>query len=705
MHFITKTRLAFSTSLLSVLFSVALTSGCSQRDAEALKKQAVDQKQEITINENICALNDPSCKTQPPDIDAEVDAPVIEDTIVDQPESLVGDLHSQFTTKEENKKRIEENVAYLKGQLKEASDEQILKIAKYLSYIKLSPSQAHYKKDVSRLLDSSTQFILCTSLEDLQCLEDAPAIAPRKILRVDTANDLGKPVRAGDKLDIEYYFTKGWYDNHIKKQKPFIIPEVTVAKKLAEKISSPEVKSMSMALYGIDDISDSMSSVYQAVQKRVIEKIPVKAVVDVSDATRPNDLIRDYDLIRQEDGTYKVIHMPGLLDLSYVNPKNPANWAFGAPYWAVQFLKDVEAATQGMSQSKIKEHVSTKMIKFDKSFTGNTKSILADILWIAINKKSNDVESTLTRMAYQYQATQDLLRVINSNSRTDAESMGRIEYPYSGIMHNKFVVFEKNDQSKSVWTGTANISRTCMGSEENANMSVYVKNTLIAQAFQDEFNEMYGPSNNGQLESLITGAFHTKKRPNTKRYFTFDDGTHVRVHFSPTDDAEHRVILPMLYSARKGDIIRISMFGSAGYELVRALQSAAARGVEVRIAVDSLSGAGTGSWIKSTTASLLEPNPYQQAEQIKGLIEVRKNDWKGLNHYKAATLTRKMADGSYHPEVIIIGSQNWSGSGNDLNDENVITISNKTKSLAVMTDYNEEFDSRIWSLSTTILKQ
>ncbi len=599
-----------------------------------------------------------------------------------------------------DKKAVADNVLYLRKTLKNAPVDQVNKIAKYLAFIKLTPDMKNYKPDVSRLLESSVQFILCDKLDDVTCLEAIPAITPSSKMRLDVVDNLGAPIKAGKKLDIDYYFTQGWFDNYVKKQKPFVIPEKTVAMRLASEIKNPEVKAVWMALYGIDDIQDSMSSVYQAVEEKVVQDVPVQAVVDISDAPMANQMLRDFDLVKKHN-TYEVVNMPGQIDYSYIIPENKANWAFGAPLWTEEFLKDAEEQTQNMKPNAAKLYVGTKLLKIGEDFVGNGKAALGDAVWLTVNKNASNADETVTRMSYQYNSTMSFMRLLNLKKHKNEEAMAHVEYPYSGIMHNKFVVLENEKNEKSVWTGTANIARTCMGSEENANLSILIKNDLIAKSFLGEFNEMFTPKADGtRPPTLVTGVFHNKKRPNTQRNFVFEDETQVRVHFSPTDDAEHKVILPLLYSAKKGDLLRISMFGSGGFELVRALQAAVARGVQIRIAVDRLSGAGNGSWVKSPNGNLFDKNPF--TAKPTGTVEVRVSDWPGLNHHKSATLTRRLKKGLYQPETIIIGSQNWSTSGNDSNDENLVTITNKKKALDIMLAYNQEFDTKIWVASKPV---
>jgi phosphatidylserine/phosphatidylglycerophosphate/cardiolipin synthase-like enzyme len=185
------------------------------------------------------------------------------------------------------------------------------------------------------------------------------------------------------------------------------------------------------------------------------------------------------------------------------------------------------------------------------------------------------------------------------------------------------------------------------------------------------------------------GKFHRNKRPNTKRYFKFGDGTELRVHFAPTDDGEHRSLVPLLLSAKAGDVIRISMFGSSGVELVRALQFAASRGARIQIILDKQQAGGLASWARAASGNLAEPNPYGSGQ---GSLEFKLSTWEGKNHHKVATITR--ANGV--AEILVAGSQNWSVGGNDKNDENMLTIRNVKQGLAAARDFNTHFDTRLW---------
>ena len=318
----------------------------------------------------------------------------------------------------------------------------------------------------------------------------------------------------------------------------------------------------------------------------------------------------------------------------------------------------------------------------------------ADIRAVVDVNSYKTEENSSHGVVYQYAPTKELYDILNKNQPEENFKL-RHEYPASNIMHNKFFVFEKN-KKRSVWTGTANISKNCMGDEDFANMSVYIDNDEVANSYLTEFDEMYNYADPDEVKApQLVGRFHRNKRPNTKRYFVFEDGHELRLHFSPTDDGEHRSIIPMILSARAGDVIRVSMFGSGGSEYVRALQYAAFKGATVKVFVDrDTSFQVSNSWInKKAVVKLQGPNPYGK---VKGRLEIRHTNWGGgnMNHHKSATLTRKNGK-NYVAEVLILGSQNWSLAGNDDNDENMLTIRN-FKGVAAAQAFNEHFDRLIW---------
>ena len=377
-------------------------------------------------------------------------------------------------------------------------------------------------------------------------------------------------------------------------------------------------------------------------------------------------------------------------------------------------MSNVYQAIINRSKTKAQVRAVVDVMGFERGTTpwifNYTDRVQPESEWL-FGHSSNPETPEGMHMTFQYDGTPSFIRELNNGITTQDESRVRIEWATARIMHNKFAVMENSQGKKSVWTGTANISKNCMGVEANANMSVYIRNDAISQAFLDQFNLMFNFDKTIEVKSKqvralsaeepsIVGRFHRSKYPVNKRYFTFDDGTKLRVHFAPTDDAEHRVIIPMLMSAKKGDEIRIAMFGGTGYELVRAMQYAVAKGANVKIAFDRRLGHGLTSWIRDSILNVNMPNPYinkfDNVGVTPGKISYRVSTWTGKNHYKAGTLTRRLGNGLMRPEQIIVGSQNWSSGGNDYNDENLISIQNINYGVKAAEMFNTEFDTRLW---------
>jgi len=535
------------------------------------------------------------------------------------------------------------------------------RISKYLSFLMYNYPQSLTKRKVaektlSRILQSSTQFILCPQTDDFGCIEKYSFLQPAANEKIeDPQLRLGEVVKVDKNLQdsLEWHFNTQMFVPENQYQ-----PENGVARVLERKIQAigqnPETDAIYMALYGVDDIykteksPGSLSGVYQSLISQIQRGTPVYGVFD-------------------HKGPNPKAEKP--LIMSYVRPNDEliSRWAF-APL--------------------------------------NMKSI-----------SKSYIRLDQTNLDFQYNAgTQGLIAELSRNIQSDEQARGRVEWKNSGIMHNKFLIMKNNNQW-SVWTGTANISRTCLGTERNSNLSVIINNEEIAKTYLDEFKEMYEfqkptPVNKDLKPDVVGlndknypyGRFHTAKRPNTKRYFYFtQDQTSARVYFSPTDDAEHRAILPMLHSAAPGDKIIISMFGAAGIEYVRAIQWAAARGVTVEIIVDSPTACGPGSWAgKTGDATLIEKNPFEAYTQKPALPIVMKKNIKGTgetwkqNHQKIGLLLRKISDTDYQAEYLTFGSQNWSNSGNDLNDENLVILHNKHSSLKIGEDFRNHFEKFLW---------
>lgn len=227
----------------------------------------------------------------------------------------------------------------------------------------------------------------------------------------------------------------------------------------------------------------------------------------------------------------------------------------------------------------------------------------------------------------------------------------------STIMHHKFLTVDH----RYVWTGSSNLSHTCMGSEYNANASIMIDSPELAAYFDREFLEMHDEKHFGK-----------NKSGGESKAIRYGDGTKVQVFFSPQDDAVQNAILPLIEKSKKS--LDVGMFYLTDADVIEALQAASARGVRVRLIQDAVATAHPSSHHKDLR---------------KAGIDVRVENWGGKMHMKAAIADRR---------DVILGSMNWTQAGNTGNDENTLLITNNPK---LATELSTYFESLWSSLSHT----
>ncbi len=218
----------------------------------------------------------------------------------------------------------------------------------------------------------------------------------------------------------------------------------------------------------------------------------------------------------------------------------------------------------------------------------------------------------------------------------------------SSIMHNKFFIFDK----KTVLTGSANISFTDL-SGFNSNAIVLINSPEIANIYEQEFEQMY--NNN----------FHGKKAKIEHKENILLGESIVSVYFSPTDKVITDKIIPLINNAHK--YIYIPAFVITHKRFTQALINAKARGVDVRVILDA-----TNARNQHTTHETLRKNN----------ILVKTENYAGKMHAKSIII-----DDNY----LVIGSMNFSKSGENRNDENVLIIENP-----YLTKYYKDFFNYLW---------
>jgi len=199
------------------------------------------------------------------------------------------------------------------------------------------------------------------------------------------------------------------------------------------------------------------------------------------------------------------------------------------------------------------------------------------------------------------------------------------------LMHNKFFIFD----NKKVLTGSMNISSSGSGGY-NANVMVLVNSEELAKYYEAEFSQMY------------SGKFQQNKKKINTSPVIVGDAT-ITPYFSPKSDIYKNAILPLILSAKNE--IFISIFYLTDRRLVSELINAKKRGVSVVVLWDSLGAIN----FKNLFNELRKEN-----------IIVKAENWGGKNHEKTILADNKL----------LIGSANFSSSGFNKNDENILVIEN-----------------------------
>lgn len=195
-------------------------------------------------------------------------------------------------------------------------------------------------------------------------------------------------------------------------------------------------------------------------------------------------------------------------------------------------------------------------------------------------------------------------------------------------MHNKFYIFD----NKIVITGSANLSHTDM-SGFNSNNIIVINSADVAKIYKTEFEQMFN------------GNFHSAKIPTAK-----NKANGMQIYFSPQDKSISNAVLPIIENAK--DYIYIPIFVITENRVVEALIKAKQRGVDVRLISDALNASSKYSKIKVLRASG---------------IPVKIENYAGKMHSKTMIVDDKYS---------IIGSMNFSKSGETKNDENTIVLEN-----------------------------
>ncbi|MBS6603180.1 MAG: DUF1669 domain-containing protein [Brachyspira sp.] len=188
----------------------------------------------------------------------------------------------------------------------------------------------------------------------------------------------------------------------------------------------------------------------------------------------------------------------------------------------------------------------------------------------------------------------------------------------------------------------------------NQNSIVIINSKSVAQIYKNEFEQMF------------SGKFHTLKTKTKNQNIILSDGTKITILFSPQDKGITNTVIHLVNSAKNEIYIPAFLITHKG--LTNALLNAHKRGVTVRLIIDA-----TNTNTRNSTLTTLRSNG----------IPVKVENYAGKMHSKIIIIDKK---------YVITGSTNFSNSGENKNDENMIIIENQK-----IAKFYADFFEYLWS--------
>ena len=217
------------------------------------------------------------------------------------------------------------------------------------------------------------------------------------------------------------------------------------------------------------------------------------------------------------------------------------------------------------------------------------------------------------------------------------------------LMHNKFIIFD----NKIVYTGSMNFSQNGLSGYDQ-NDVIIINSKEIAKLYSQEFEQMF------------SGKFHKDKIKNQENNTYKIGNSEIEVFFSPQDKSSFRIIQLIQNSKH---YIYIPTFLITHSRISNELIKARQRGVDVRMIMDA-----NNVHTKNTKHQILRKNG----------IPVKIESYAGKLHSKTMIIDDK---------YIIMGSMNFSNSGENKNDENMLVINNPQ-----LAKRYKEFFNYLWAM-------
>ncbi len=237
----------------------------------------------------------------------------------------------------------------------------------------------------------------------------------------------------------------------------------------------------------------------------------------------------------------------------------------------------------------------------------------------------------------------------------------------AGLMHNKFFVFDyRGGAPESIWVWTGSWNPTFQGTTSDRQNSIEIQDVALAGAYTLEFNEMWGSDTD--TPNQAASRFGVRKTDNTPHNFAINL-IPVSLFFSPTDRSTSYIRSTL---ARAQHNVSVAMLSFTRSDVADTLIARKNAGRKVRVVMDNNTDSGN-----------------QYSHLLSNLVDVLLRGGSGLLHHKYAVVD---GDRITATSYAITGSQNWSNSGENSNNENTLII----QSARVANLYLQEFAARYY---------
>lgn len=277
------------------------------------------------------------------------------------------------------------------------------------------------------------------------------------------------------------------------------------------------------------------------------------------------------------------------------------------------------------------------------NYTASSGSIMAKIATAANNAQARGV---VVRWIYNGSSLNTGLSLLNAAIKT----LGSPTTAGYGIMHNKFMIIDANSADPSdAWLVTSSYDWSSQQTTGDYNNMVAIQDKPLSLAYYEEFNKMWGGT--GASPNTTTSTFGTFKSIASQRIFNVN-GTTVEVYFSPKDTTGKR-LQAAVNSADEDLFFGIYTFTDTA--IANRIKTKYNNGLQVKGIMDQYS---------KTFNAYPILNPVLGSNMIL---------YTNFNIYHNKILLADALNPASDP-LVFTGSMNWTGAGQNSNDENSIII-------------------------------